>query len=149
MSLGGAPGPRRTPWHLWLVGALAVLKNGLGCLDYVMAQTQGDAWLANMEPTRTQLDWFHALPAWYDAAWAVGVWGGLLGGFLLLARRKWARLAFVLSFLGWAAGAVYVFALSNGIEVMGPYWPIQLVHGGAAVFFLWYAWKPGGKGVLR
>ena len=149
MSLGAAPIRGRTPWHFWLVGALAVLKNGLGAFDYVMTQTQGDAWLANMEPTQTQLDWFHGLPACYDAVWAVFVWGGLLGGLLLLMRRRWAVPMFALSFLGWAAGAVYVFALSYGMEVMGPWWPIQLVHAAAAAFFLWYAWTMSKKGVLR
>jgi hypothetical protein len=144
-----AASPVRAPWHLWVVGVVAVLMNGFGCFDYTMTQLQGDAWLANMEPTQTQLDWFHGMPAWVEAAWAVGVWGGLLGGVLLLLRRRWAMHAFAASFLGWAAGAVYAFALSNGMEVMGPYWPIQLVHGGAGAFFVWYAWRMGAKRVLR
>ena len=84
-----------------------------------MTQTQGDAWLANMDPTELQMAWFHAMPAWTDAAWAIGVWGGLLGAILLLLRRKWALQAFVASFLGWATGAVYTFGLSNGMEAMG------------------------------
>jgi hypothetical protein len=149
LTSGFDAGRPRASWGLWLVGVVAVLKYGLGCLDYVMTQTQGDAWLANMEPTQTQLDWFHALPAWYDAAWALFVWAGLLGGVLLLMRRKWAVHAFVASFLGWAVGAVYAFALSNGMEVMGPWWPIQIVHAAAAAFFLWYASKGVRKGVLR
>jgi hypothetical protein len=144
-----AAGRTRAPWHLWLVGGLAVLKSGLGCFDYVMMQTQGEAWLARMEPTQIQIDWFHALPAWYDASWAIFVWGGLFGGLLLLMRRRWAAPLFALSLLGWAAGAVYLFALSNGMEVMGPWWPIHLVHAGTAAGFLWYAWIMGRKGVLR
>ena len=57
--------------------------------------------------------------------------------------------AFVASFLGWVAGAVYAFALSDGIEAMGSMWPMQIVIGGACVFFIWYAWMMGRKGVLR
>ena len=148
MSAADAGRPR-APWHLWVVGGVAVIMHGLGCLDYVMTQTQGDAWLAHMEPSQTQLDWFHAMPAWTDAAWAVGVWGGLLAGLLLLLRRKWATPLFVLSFLGWAAGAVYAFALSNGLEVMGAWWPIQIVHGVIGAAFVWYASRMGRKGVLR
>lgn len=146
MTAAGRP---RAPWHLWLVGIVALLWNGFGAIDYTMTQLQGDEWLANMEPTQALLDWYHGLPAWYDAAWAVGVWGGLLGGLLLLLRRRWATPVFVLSFLGWAAGAVYAFFLSDGIEVMGAYWPIQLVHGAAAVLFIGYALVMARKGVLR
>ena len=143
--LGGG----RTPWHLWVVGAVAVLWNALGCLDYVMTQVQGDAWLAQMDPTPALLDWYHGLPAWYDAAWAIAVWGGLLGGVLLLARRKWATPLFALSLLGWAAVAIYDFALSNGMEVMGAYWPMQAVHLVLAALFLWYAMRQAKRGGLR
>lgn len=139
----------RTPWHLWVVGVVALLWNALGCVDYAMTQVQGDAWLAQMDPTEVQMAWFHAMPAWTDAAWAVFVWGGLLGGLLLLIRRSWAAPVFAASFLGWAAGAVYAFALSNGMEAMGGWWPMLVAKGGVAVFFVWYAWTMGRKGLLR
>lgn len=125
-----------------------MLWNGLNSFDYVMTQTRGDAWLASMEPTGVQLAWFHGLPAWYHAAWAIGVWGGLAGAILLLLRRRWAMHAFAASFLGWAAGALYTFGLSNGMEVMGPWWPMLLVKGGLCAFFAWYAWKAVRRGVL-
>lgn len=145
MTSGRAP----ASWHLWVVGLVALLWNGLNSFDYLMTQMQGDAWLANMEPTALQMAWFHGLPAWYDAAWAVNVWGGVLGAVLLLLRRKWTVHAFAASFLGWAAGAVYAFALSNGMEAMGGWWPMLVVKGGLGVFFVWYAWQAAGKGVLR
>ena len=140
---------RATPWHLWVVGVVALLWNALGCLDYTMTQIQGDAWLANMDPTELQMAWFHGMPAWYDAAWAIGVWGGLLGALLLLLRRRWAMPAFLASLLGWAAGAVYTFGLSNGMEAMGPWWPMLVVKGGVCAFFVWYARIMGKKGVLQ
>ncbi|MDO9588665.1 MAG: hypothetical protein Q7J13_12115 [Brevundimonas sp.] len=139
----------RTPWHLWLVGVIAVLWNGFGCVDYIMTQTNRDDWFAQMGMTAAQLEYFNAMPAWTHAAWAIGVWGGALGGILLLLRRKWARPVFVVSFLGWLAGAVYAFALSDGMEAMGSMWPMQIVIGAACVFFIWYAWMLGKKGVLR
>ncbi|HZW16644.1 MAG TPA: hypothetical protein VFF66_10395 [Brevundimonas sp.] len=144
-SIGGA----RTPWHLWVVGVVAILWNGFGCLDFTMTQLQGDAWLTSMGLTQAQMDYFHAMPAWTHAVWAVGVWGGALGGLLLLLRRNWALPVFVVSFLGWLVGAVYAFGLSNGMETMGSMWPMQIVIGAACVFFIWYAWTMSKKGVLR
>ena len=139
----------RTPWHLWLVGVLAILWNGFGCFDYVMTQTRRDEWFAQMGMTEIQLAYFNAMPAWTHAAWAIGVWGGLIGAILLLLRRKWAVHVFALSFLGWLAGAIYAFGLSDGIEAMGPMWPMQFLIGGIALFFVWYAWKMSKRGVLR
>lgn len=139
----------RTPWHLWVVGVVAALWNAFGCVDYFMTQTRRDEWFAQMGMTETQLTYFNAMPAWTHAAWAIGVWGGLLGAVLLLLRRKWAMPVFVVSFLGWLAGAVYAFALSDGMEAMGPMWPMQIVIGGACVFFVWYARMMSLKGVLR
>ena len=138
-----------TPWHLWVVGVLALLWNSFGCVDYTMTQTRQDEWFAQMGMTAAQLEYFNAMPAWTHAAWAIGVWGGALGAILLLLRRKWAMPVFVVSFLGWLAGAVYAFALSDGMEAMGPMWPMQIVIGGACVFFIWYAWMMSKKGVLR
>lgn len=145
LGIGGA----RTPWHLWVVGIVAALWNGFGCFDYVMTQTRRDEWFAQMGMTPDQLAYFEAMPAWTHAAWAIGVWGGLLGAVLLLLRRKLAMPVFVVSFLGWAAGATYAFALSDGMEAMGSMWPMQIVIGGACVFFIWYAWTMSKKGVLR
>lgn len=139
----------RTPWHLWVVGVLALLWNSFGCFDYFMTQTRQDEWFAQMGMTAAQVGYFNAMPAWAHAAWAVGVWGGALGAILLLLRRKWAMPVFVVSFLGWLAGAVYAFALSDGMEAMGSMWPMQIVIGGACLFFIWYAWMMSSKSVLR
>ena len=139
----------RTPWYLWVVGIVAALWNGFGCYDYVMTQTNRDQWFEQMGMTPDQLAYFNAMPSWTHAAWAIGVWGGLLGAILLLLRRKVAVPVFVLSFLGWLAGAVYAFGMSNGMEVMGDMWWMQLIIGAACVFFVWYAWTMSKKGVLR
>ena len=139
----------KTPWHLWVVGVVTVLWNAFGCFDYTMTQTQGDAWLQSMNMTAAQLAYFHAMPAWTHAAWAIGVWGGLLGGILLLMRSTWALHVFVLSFAGFLAGVVYAFGLSNGAEVMGQGWMMQVVIGAACVFFIWYARMMSRRGVLR
>ena len=145
MSDGRPP----TPWTLRVVGGVALLWSGLGCFDYVMTQTRGDAWLAQMEPTELQLAWFHGLPAWYQGSWAGGVWAGLLGAVLLLFRRRWAFHAFAASLVAWAAGAIYTFGLSNGAEAMGPWWPMLVFKGSISAFFLWYAGMMSKKGVLR
>ena len=106
-------GSGRTPIHLWIVGVLALAWNGFGCLDYVMTQTQNAAWFDAMKLTDAQRAFYAGFPTYADVAWALGVWGGLLGSVLLLARSRWAVIAFGLSLLGFAGGMTYHYLLSS------------------------------------
>lgn len=138
----------KTPWHLWLVGVGAVLWNGFGSLDMVMSLTQGEAWLRHFNLTEAQMAYFEAMPDWTFAAWGLGVFGGVIGALFLLLRKAAAVPAFVLSFLGWLAGAVYAFGLSNGREAMGEAWPMQIVIGAVCVLLVAYAAWMRRRGVL-
>jgi hypothetical protein len=138
---------RRTPIHLWVVGALAVLWDALGALDYVMTQTSNEAYLSQFTPE--QLAFFNDFPAWVVAFWALAVWGGLLGAVLLLLRKRLAVQVLLVSFVSMVITSIHNFLLVNGMEAMG--------GGGAAfsaVIFavalgLWlYARAMEGKGVL-
>ena len=117
MTEGSRPtGPRR-PWHLWLVGVLALLWNSMGALDYTMTQTRNADYLSSASPE--QLAWVYAQPAWVDAAWAIGVWGGLAGAALLLLRRRHATGALLASFLGALTAFVHNYGFAGAMDVMG------------------------------
>lgn len=112
-----------TPWHLWAVGAVALLWNCIGAFDYTMTESRNVAYLAPFTPE--QLAYFLALPKWVVATWAVGVWGGVLGSLLLLLRQQRAPQVFAVSLAGMAATFFHNYILSDGIRIMG---------GGAVVF---------------
>jgi hypothetical protein len=95
----------RAPAHLWIVGVLGVLWNAYGCFDYLMKQVGGASYLAALPLAEATM--LAQMPLWANAAWAIGVWGGLLGCVLLLLRRRWAAPAFRLSLLGAALGTAY------------------------------------------
>jgi hypothetical protein len=120
----------RAPRHLWVVGILAVLWNAVGAMDYVMTETRNAAYLSGFTPE--QLAFFDAIPAWTVAAWAVGVWGGVLGALLLLLRRGLAEWVFLASLLGVVVTTFRNFVLSNGMDVIGG--PVSMVF--TAVIFL-------------
>ena len=139
-----------TPWHLWVVGILAVLWSGFGGYDYFMTNTDGDAYMAGMGMTEAQIAWMNAMPAWMNAPWALGVWGAVLGSVLLLLRMKWAFHAFVVSLLGLLVSLVYTYGMSDGAAVMGATgMAMNAVILAAALFFVWYSRMMTGKGVLR
>ena len=137
----------KTPWHLWVVGALALLWNGYGGYDYVMTQTNNAAYLAQF--TAEQRAYFDSYPMWMEAVWAVGVWGGVLGAVLLLLRMKWAFHAFLASLVAFAVSVVYG-QTSGGAAVMGT----TGVVFSAVIFllglgFVMYSRMMTRKGVLR
>jgi len=107
----------RTPWHLWVVGVLAVLWNAMGAFDYMMTETRNEGYMSKFTPE--QLEFFYGFPAWVVAFWAIAVWGGVLGAVLLLLKKKLAAEVFLVSFLAMVVTTIHNFVLSNGLEAMG------------------------------
>lgn len=139
----------KTPVHLWVVGGLSLLWNGLGCIDYLMTETANRTYLARMPAD--QIAYMHALPAWLTGAWAIGVWGGLAGSILLLMRSRHSVVLFALSFVGAVIGLGYQVFLTDmplsmraGLMGMMP-WVIVII----TVSLLWYSWAEKDKGDLR
>ncbi|MBA3678344.1 MAG: hypothetical protein H0W74_13245 [Sphingosinicella sp.] len=139
----------KRPAHLWIVGILAALWNAFGCVDYTMTQTRNEAWLANFTPD--MVDYVNAFPAWAEAAWALGVWGGLAGSLLLLARSRYAVTAFAVSLVGLLGTTIYQFAMSE--------LPASMTTGGmigmnvaiwiVAIALFLYARRAQAQGLLR
>jgi hypothetical protein len=146
-----AEAPRASaPWHYWLVTAVAILWNGYGAYDYFMSKTGGDAYLKKMGMTDAQVAHMHAYPAWMTADWAIGVWVGLLGALLLVARTRYAFHVFVVSLAAFLVMLVYTYGLSDGLKVMGSQGMVfNLIILALCVFFAWYARMMTKRGVLR
>ena len=139
----------KTPRHLWIVGVLSLLWNGLGCLDYLMTETANRIYLARMPAD--QIAYMHALPGWLTGMWAIGVWGGLAGSILLLMRSRHSVVLFALSFVGAVTGLGYQVFLTDmplsmraGLMGMMP-WVIVII----TAVLLWYSWTEKDKGDLR
>jgi len=130
MSEDQATSKSRAPWHLWVMGVLAVLWNSMGAFDYLMTQTRNEGYMSDYTPE--QLEYFYGFPAWVVAFWAIAVWGGVLGAVLLVLRKKLAAGVFLVSFLSMVVTTIYNFGLSNGLEHMGD--PFSLVF--TALIFL-------------
>ena len=69
----------KAPWHLWLVGVIAVLFNAIGVFDFVMNMVQGPSYLASAGMTPEQVAHYQDMPTWMTAVWAIGVWGAMMG----------------------------------------------------------------------
>lgn len=143
------PGP--TPKHLWAIGILSLLWNAFGAYDYTMSHVGGLAYFETMGLDAAAFAWFEAMPAWATAAWAIGVWGSVLGSILLLGRSRHAVTAFLLSIVG--------AVVSFGYQFASPARPASLDEGAAAIMPVvivvlivaqwYYARRQAAAGVLR
>ena len=99
------------PWHLVPVGVIALLWHAGGSLDYALTKLNVPTYVSQVPPE--WLVYFDAMPVWVTAAWAVGVWGGLLGAILLLMREHWAPLALAASFFAVLAATLWLTIVSD------------------------------------
>jgi hypothetical protein len=109
----------RTPWHLWVVGVVALLFNSIGAFDFAMNQIQGSSYLAAAGMTPAQVEHYQEMPAWMILVWAVGVWGAFLASVLLLLRRRLAFATFAVSLAAFLVSLVYTYVLTDGGAIMG------------------------------
>lgn len=142
--------PMKTPWHLWLIGVIAVLFNSIGVFDFVMSMVQGAKYQASAGMTPDQIAHYQQMPSWMTLVWAVGVFGAFLASILLLLRRKLAWPVFVLSLAAFLVSLIYTYVLTNGGAVMGQQMAItSAVIAGLLVLFGWYSRFMAVRGVLR
>jgi hypothetical protein len=140
----------KAPWHLWLVGVVAVLFNAMGAFDYFMSKTQGETYMASMGMTPEQIAYILEMPGWMMVVWPIGVWGAFVASVLLLMRKKLAVPIFVASLAAWFINVIYTYLLSNGGEILGQSMHIMsVVISALMLFFTWYAWAMSKQGVLR
>lgn len=144
----------RTPVHLWIVGALALVWNCFGAYDYLMTRMRNTDYFASMMPTvdpNAILAWIDGFPIWAQFGWGLGVWGGVVGAILLLMRNRWAVEVFAASLVGALLGLGYQIVAAPplaGMEgAMFEVMPFVIILVALGLFL--YARAMKAKGVLR
>lgn len=144
-----------TPWHLWLVGILALVFTSFGAYDYYMSQT-GDR--AYIEATvggmgmdvDTAVAYFSGFPLWLDFVWAIGVWGGVAGALLLILRTRAAYPVLVVSLVALVISNIYGFVEPMpGVTDPAPTYIAIAVVFGIMLALTLYARSMAARGVLR
>ncbi|MCB2048877.1 MAG: hypothetical protein KDE32_11715 [Novosphingobium sp.] len=145
----------RTPWHLWLVGILSLLWNAFGAWDYTATQMENREYLAAAAQSMgvsvdAVIAHFAAYPAWMDAAWALGVWGSVLGSILLLLRKRLAVIAFFISLFGLFVSTLYGIATPiESMEQSAANWSMMAVIWIVLIGLILYARSMVKRGHLR
>lgn len=133
----------RVHWSFWAVGAVALIWNLMGVMNY-LAQTSAEVVAAMPETHRAIIE---GRPAWATSGFAIGVFGGVLGCILLLLRKPAAFYLFVVSLLGVIVTMIHTATIASEFEfnsfetVMTTVMPIVV-----AVFLVWYSKKVQSRG---
>lgn len=142
------PAPKTSaPWTFWAVAVLSLLWNAFGAFDYTMTNLRDPAYLAQFPPEMMPI--LDAFPLWAMAAWALGVWGALLGSVLLLIRSRLAAMAFAVSLAGLAVSMAYQASIDMppALQTTGML-VVNLVIWAAAIFLVWFAIREARAGRL-
>jgi hypothetical protein len=144
----------RTPVHLWIVGALALLYSGFGAYDYILSHMRDVRYIANSMPgvdPNAALAWMDAFPIYAKIGWGLGVWGGLLGAILLLMRSRYAVWAYAISLIGIVLSIGYQLALAPPLQGAGgtAYKVMPWVIIVVGIALLAYSQAMAKRGVLR
>lgn len=126
----------------WLVSALSLLWNGFGATDYTMTKLHNAAWFSAMKVDPALVAKVDAAPVWATAGWAVGVWAALVGSVLLVLRKRAAGTWFLASIVGAVIG--FGWQISVGLNSLA----LAGFIVGLEVFFLWFARRAEGQGLL-
>ena len=109
----------KPPVWYWIVSALAFIWNIMGAMQYIGQAYMTDSFKAQY--SAEELAIFDNLPAWYTAAFAIAVWGGVVGCIGLLLKKKWAKLAFLASLIGIIVQMIYNLLISEASITYGPF----------------------------
>lgn len=137
--------PSGIPLSFWVIAALSLVWNLLGVSAYIMQVTMSEEALMALPEAERVL--YENVPAWATSAFAIAVNGGVLGCLLLLLRKSWATVVFVISLAGILVQMYYNFFISRSFEVYGPggaIMPVMVVVIG--VLLVWYARYASTKG---
>ena len=131
----------------WIIGIIALIWNILGVVAYLMQAYMTEEELLALPLEEQAL--YSDIPAWVTAAFALAVFGGLLGCLLLLLRKKLATFVFIISLIGIIVQMTYNVFMSKAAEVYGPgnmIMPLMVIVIGT--FLIWYSKRMHVQGVL-
>jgi len=139
----------KTPWHLWVVGVVAVLFNFIGVFDYSMTMLQGESYMASAGMTPEQIAHYAAMPMWMLVVWAVGVFGAFGASILLVLKRKLSAPVFLVSLAAFLLSLVHTYILTGSGPIMGQQMAItSAVIAVLLAFFAFYARQMARAGRL-
>ncbi len=129
----------KVPMWFWVLAIIFLLWNIMGLGSFFMhAFISTDALDAMLSAERAL---YESYPLWTMIVFAIAVFGGFLGSLGLVLRKKWSKLAFIISICAIIPQMIQNVFFTKSIEVYGLVqavtMPILVVVFG--VFLIWFS----------
>jgi len=129
----------KIPIWFWVVSIFFLLWNLMGVFSFYVHTFISDAELAKLSQQEREL--YGDYPLWTTIVFALAVFGGFFGSIGLVLKKKWAKMAFIISLLGIIPQMIHNLFFTKSMEVYGPgqaaTMPIMVVVIG--IFLVWFS----------
>lgn len=129
----------KIPKWFWVVAIFFLLWNILGVLSFFTHTFISEEALALLPEKEREL--YGDYPIWTTVVFAIAVFFGLFGSLGLLLKRKWSKLAFIISICAIIPQMIHNVFFTKSMEVYGPgqaaTMPIMVVVFG--IFLIWFS----------
>ena len=128
----------KIPTWFYVVATVAVIWDAMGVWAYISTMTLSAEALAAMSQAEQEIH--NATPAWANGAFAIAVFGGLIGSLLLLLKKSLALPVLIVSLLAILIQMYNAFFIMDSFAVFGPggmIMPIMVIV--IAVLLVWLA----------
>ena len=131
-------------WSFWLIGVVMLIWNVMGVINFFV-QMNADALASFPESHRAIVE---GRPAWATGGFALAVFGGTLGCFLLLMRKSAAYYLFIASLLGVIVTMIHAVGIAVSIIDFRPFEILSMILMPliVAAFLIWYSKWAESKG---
>ena len=135
------------PKWFWLIAAIALLWNLMGCMILLSEVFAKEAMMESF--SEEQKDWSRSTPVWIYIVFAISVGTGIAGSLCLLMRKSMAVLSYAISFIAVLVQMGYTMLIAGGLQVMGPSGAVMpAIVVTLAGAWLWFAVVFNGKNWL-
>ena len=138
----------KVPTWYWVVAIIFLLWNLMGVGSFLSQTMMTDEMMQSLSVAEQEL--YSSYPFWTYIAFAVAVFGGTIGSIGLLLRKKWTKMAFIISLIAIVPQMTYGIFFTDTSLVYGAaamVMPVMIVVVG--FFLVWYAGSVTKRGWLK
>ncbi|WP_339666172.1 hypothetical protein [Maribacter arcticus] len=127
------------PKWFWVVAIFFLLWNIMGVLSFFAHTFISEEALAALPDNEKEL--YGDYPIWTTIVFAIAVFFGLFGSLGLLLKKRWSKLAFIISLCAIIPQMIHNVFFTKSMDVYGPgqaaTMPIMVVVSG--FFLIWFS----------
>ena len=129
----------KIPIWFWVVSIFFLLWNIMGVFSFLAHTLISNVALAELPSAEREL--YGEYPLWTTIVFAIAVIAGMIGAIGLVLKKKWAKMAFVISLLAIIPQMIHNVFFTKAIEVYGTVkavtMPALVVIFG--IFLVWFS----------